>query len=160
MVESNGRKILNKKMSTTNKFLLVLIILLLVVLVGLMSWQKFLGGASSYSAVYLRTGDLYFGRLMQFPSFGLKNVYTISVNQQDPQNPLSIQRFANVFWGPQDYIKINRSEVVWMTELNQSGQLAQLLKTNPQLVPSRGTEQLPPSSITPPPPSSNNSQPK
>jgi len=119
-------------MNKTNKILLVLVILLVIVLAGLIGWQKW-GLKPSYSAVYLRTGDLYFGRLMNFPSFGLKNVYTLQVNQQNQQNPVSIQKFANIFWGPQDFLKINRSEVVWMTKLNPNGQLAQLLKTNPDL---------------------------
>lgn len=119
-------------MNKTNKILLVLVILLVVILAGLIGWQKW-GLKPSYSAVYLRTGDLYFGRLMNFPSFGLKDVYTLQINQQDSQNPVSIQKFANIFWGPQDFLKINRSEVVWMTKLNPNGQLAQLLKTNPDL---------------------------
>ncbi len=119
-------------MSKMNKILLVLVILLVVVLAGLIGWQRW-GLQPSYWAVYLRTGDLYFGKLMNFPSFGLTNVYTLQVNQQNTQNPVSIQKFANIFWGPQDFLKINRSEVVWMTKLNPTGQLSQLLKTNPDL---------------------------
>lgn len=122
-------------MSKANKILLILVIILFLALVGLVVWQKWgkFGFEPSYWAVYLRTGDLYFGKLTQFPYFGLKNVYTFQVNQQDTQNPISIQRFANVFWGPQDFLKINRNEVVWMTKLNSKGQLAELLKTNPDL---------------------------
>ena len=133
-------------MNRTNKILLILVIMLFLVLVGLVVWQKFYT-TPSYWAVYLRTGDLYFGKLMRFPSFGLKNVYTVSVNQQDAQNPISLQRFANVFWGPEDYLKINRDEVVWMTKLKSDGQLAELLKTNPNLLPSpsgASTQQQPP----------------
>lgn len=138
-------------MSKTNKILLILVIILLLVLIGLVVWQKWgkLGFEPSYWAVYLRTGDLYFGKLTQFPSLGLKNVYTFQVNQQNSQNPVSIQRFTSVFWGPQDFLKINRSEVVWMTKLDPNGQLAQLLKTNPTL---QGTPPPP----APPLPSANN----
>lgn len=132
--------VLNNKMSKINKILLVLVIVLVLVLAGLIVWQKW-GTKPAYSAVYLRTGDLYFGKLMTFPSFGLKNVYTISVNQQDQQNPLSIQKFSNVFWGPKDYLKINRSEVVWITELKDESQLVQLIKSNPNLVPQQNSNQ-------------------
>ena len=145
-------------MNKTNKILLVLVIILFLVLVGLVVWQKFYT-TPSYWAVYLRTGDLYFGKLMRFPSFGLKNVYTVSVNQQDAQNPISLQRFANVFWGPEDYLKINRDEVVWMTKLNSDGQLAQLLKTNPNLLSPPSSNQAPqPSSQNPPAPAEESNQ--
>ena len=64
----------------------------------------------------------------------------IQVNQSNQQNPLSIQKFSNVFWGPEDYLKINKSEVVWTANLSSAGQLAQLIKTNPNLVPPAGQQ--------------------
>lgn len=123
-------------MSNANKILLVLVIVLCLVLAGLIVWQKFGTSKPTYWAVYLKSGDLYFGKLIQFPSFGLKNVYTLQVNQQNAENPVSVQKFTNVFWGPEDFLKINRAEVTWMTKLKSDGQLAQLLKTNPSLQPS------------------------
>ncbi len=126
-------------MSKINKVLLAVVIILILVVAALVVWQVGFKSAA-YSAVFLRSGDLYFGELMRFPSFGLKNVYTLSVNPQDAQNPISIQRFKNVFWGPQDWLKINRDEVVWITKLDPAGQLAQLIKTNPDLLPQ---QQLP-----------------
>ncbi len=124
-----------------NKILLAVVIVLVLVVVGILTWNWW--GATSYYAVYLRTGDLYFGQLVRFPSFGLKNIYTIQVNSQNQQNPLSIQKFTNIFWGPEDYMSINRSEVVWTTKLNSTGQLAQLIKNNPNLVPPAGAGQTP-----------------
>jgi len=121
-------------MSKTNKILLVVVIVLLLALIGVVLWQT-VWKSPSYYAVFLRTGDLYFGRLTWFPYFGLKQVYTLQVNTQNPQNPVSIQRFKNVFWGPEDWLKINRNEVVWMTKLNSAGQLAQIIKNNPELLP-------------------------
>lgn len=120
-------------MSKTNKTLLWVVIILAIILIALVLWQV-LFASSSYYAVFLRTGDLYFGQLTKFPSFGLTNVYTIQVTQ-DPQNPLSVQKFSNLFWGPEDYLKINRDEVVWYTELSPTSQLNQLFTTNPNLVP-------------------------
>ena len=46
---------------------------------------------------------------------------------------MSIQKFSNIFWGPEDIIKINRDEVVWTAPLKNEGQLAELLRTNPNL---------------------------
>lgn len=120
-------------MSKINKILLVLVVLLVIVLIGILLWQVL--GSPAYYAVFLRTGDLYFGQLTRFPSFGLKNVYLLQVNQQDQQNPISIQRFTNIFWGPENRLKINRDEVVWITKLNPEGQLARVISANPDLLP-------------------------
>ena len=130
-----------------NKILLVLCIILCLVLAGLIVWQKFGTNKPTYWAIYLKSGDLYFGKLIQFPSFGLKNVYTLQVNQQNAENPVSVQKFTNVFWGPEDFLKINRAEVTWMTKLKSDGQLAQLLKTNPSL--QANPTQTPPPQIPP-----------
>lgn len=94
-------------------------------------------GSGEFHAVYLRTGDLYFGKLMRFPSFGLKQVYTFQVDDKNTETPLSVARFKKVFWGPEDYLQINRDEVVWMTRLDTQGQLAKLLRENPDLIPSQ-----------------------
>ena len=118
-------------MSKINKILLAVVIVLVLLVAGLVVW-KFVGD-SGYYAVYLRTGDLYFGKLMRFPAFGLKQVYTIQINSQNTENPVSIQKFTNVFWGPEDYLKINHNEVVWTTKLSSTSQLVQLVKTNPNL---------------------------
>jgi len=128
-------------MSKTNKVILWVVIVLAVILVALILWQA-LFASSSYYAVLLRTGDIYFGNLTKFPSFGLENVYTLQVTQ-DPENPLSVQKFSNLFWGPEDYLRINRDEVVWYTELSDASQLTQLFTTNPNLVPQQVQQPVP-----------------
>lgn len=129
-------------MRNVNKLLLTVVIVLVVALIAVLAWQVFFRGPSYY-AVYLRTGDLYFGELTTFPHFGLNHVYMIQVNSQDQKNPVSIQKFTNVFWGPEDSIRINRDQVVWYTPLNPDGQLAQLIRNNPNLTPSQGTQPSP-----------------
>jgi hypothetical protein len=126
-------------MNRLNKWLLWVIVVLVVILVILVAWQVFFA-RSQYSAVYLRTGEVYFGKLVRFPYFGLKNVYSIQATG-DQQNPLRIQRFTDSFWGPEDRIKINRDEVVWYTELKNESQLNQLFATNPNLVPQQQAPQ-------------------
>lgn len=122
-------------MTTLNKVLLSIIVILIIVLAGLVVYRGWFS-EPSYYAVYLRTGDLYFGKLQRFPSFGLREVYLLRVNESDAENPFRVQRFKEVFWGPEDYLKINDDEVVWITRLDAQGQLAQLLRENPDLVPS------------------------
>ena len=128
---------------------MVLVVLLLIVLVGVVVWKTVLG-SQPYYAVLLRTGDLYFGQLTRFPSLGLKNVYLLQVNPQNQQNPVSIQKFTNIFWGPEDRIKLNREEVIWITKLNPQGQLAQVIRANPDLLPqAQGGAVGPPSAPAP-----------
>lgn len=136
-------------MSKVSKILLSVIGVLVVVFLVLAVWQIFFAKASYY-AVYTRTGDIYFGKLAKFPSFGLKNVYTLQVNTQDQQNPIRVQKFSDVFWGPEDYLKMNRDQVVWYTKLKSDGQLAQLLAANPNLIPQQPAPQIPPQQQVPP----------
>ena len=136
-----------------NKVLLGIVIILAVILVALVIWQALFTTSPMY-AVYLKTGDIYFGKLVNFPSFGLTDVYTLSVNQQDAQNPDRVQKFSNVFWGPGDFLKINRDEVVWTNQLSSDSQLLQLVKSNPNLLPTtpqgalQGLEQTPPAPVS------------
>ena len=109
-------------MSNTNKLLLGFVIVLVVALLALLVGREWFG-TPSYYAVYLTTGDLYFGELTRFPQFGLKNVYLLQVNRDNAQNPVSVQRFAEIFWGPEDFLKINRDEIVWTTRLDKNSQL-------------------------------------
>jgi len=131
----------------TNKVLLIVVIVLLVLLTVFVVVREIVG-KPTYTAVYLKTGDLYFGKLVRFPYFGLKEPYLLQVNQANQQNPLSVQRFKNVFWGPSDFLKINRSEVVWYTTLRDDSDLAKVFVQNPDLLPQQqpqqqGVQQLP-----------------
>ena len=127
----------------TNKVLLIVIIILLVLLAGFVIIKEVIG-KPTYTAVYLKTGDLYFGKLVRFPYFGLKEPYLLQVNQANQQNPLSVQRFKNVFWGPSDVLKINRSEVVWYTTLRDDSDLAKVFVQNPDLLPQQSAQQQAP----------------
>src|SRR3989344_2900556 len=117
------------------KALVGVVIVLGAVLIALVGYQT-LFAESAYSAVYLRSGDLYFGKIVRFPYFGLKNVYTLQATQ-DPSNPLRIQKFSQIFWGPEDYLRLNREEIVWHTRLRSDSELRKLLEANPNLTQSQ-----------------------
>lgn len=129
-------------MSNINKILLGLIVVIVLALAGLFVWRAW-GTGANYYAVSLKSGELYFGKLSFFPRFKLSNVYLLQVNQQNSQTPVSVQKLTNVFWGPEDYLKINRDEVVWFTKLREDSQLAQLIKTNPDLTAASPQQQIP-----------------
>ncbi len=127
-------------MTKTNIILLIVVVLLIVLSGGILAWKLLVVGPV-YHAVYLTTGDIYFGTLIRFPTFGLKQAYTIQINPENEETPLSVQRFRNVFWGPEDFLRLNREQVVWTAKLDSAGQLAQLITANPDLLPGAQTQQ-------------------
>jgi len=127
-----------------SKKLLIILLIILVVVLGLGIWLgvKILGrenpeAPSKYSAVYLQTGDIYFGELSWFPWPLLKNVWLIqrSVDQQN-QVQLGVVPLKNSFWGPIDKIYLNPREIVFWTYLKKNSQLVKFLD-NPNLLESQ-----------------------
>jgi hypothetical protein len=114
------------------KVLLVLVLVVVAIIVaGLWLGLKFLGpkdpaGPSEYSAVYLTTGDIYFGKLDMFPWPRMKNVWYLQrgVNQQNQQQ-LGLAQLKSAFWGPVDEIYLNPKEIVFWTSLRNDSQVAQ-----------------------------------
>jgi hypothetical protein len=123
------------------KKILIILLIILVIVLGLGIWLgvKILGrenpeAPSKYSAVYLQTGDIYFGELSWFPWPSLKNVWLIqrSVDQQN-QVQLGIVPLKNSFWGPTDKIYLNPKQVVFWTNLRKDSQLVKVLE-NPNIL--------------------------
>ena len=117
-------------MSKLNKILVGVVGILLVALGIVIYWQK-VGFEKPYWAVYLDTGDLYFGKLNKFPKLSLSDVYFLQRNPNDQQNPLSLAKFSQAFWGPEDRVYLNEKNVVWKAKLREDGQVVQFIK-NPQ----------------------------
>jgi len=115
-------------LSAANKLLIFLLVVTLAAL-GYVLWQYQTQAErpETYSAVFMNTGDLYFGRLRLFPSLSLSDVYLLQRNPNDAQNPLSLAKFTNVFWGPTDRLELNRANVVWMTTLDPKSQVIQTI---------------------------------
>ncbi len=128
-------KQLIQSLATANKFLILLLVAALAAL-GYVLWQYQTRAErpETYTAVYMNTGDLYFGRLHLFPSLSLTDVFLLQRNQNDAANPLSLAKFSNVFWGPADRLELNRANVVWMTALDDTSKVLETIramKTNP-----------------------------
>ncbi len=70
-----------------------------------------------YSAVYMVSGDIYFGKLSSFPSLTLADAYTLQRNQ-DEQTPFTLVKFKDAFWGPAGDISLNEDSVLWIAELD------------------------------------------
>jgi hypothetical protein len=118
-------------MSKLNKILLAIVIVLLIALGAVIYWQK--GGfKESYWGVYLNTGDLYFGKLNRFPRLSLSDVWFLQRNPEDSQNPLSLTKFEQAFWSPEDKIYLNNENIVWKTKLKEDSQVVQFIKNPTQ----------------------------
>ena len=98
-----------------------------------------------YYAVYMRTGDIYFGKFKPFARHTLTGVWFVQ-QTNNPQNPLSIQKFENVFWQPKGDLMLNEDEIVWKAPVKDESQVVQIIKqgvvpqqqTNQQQTPSQG----------------------
>ena len=121
-------------MSKLNRVLVIVVLLLIVVLVGVVYWQK-IGWESPYYAVYLNTGDIYFGKLNFFPKFSLSDVWFIQRNPTDQQSaeqsPLSLVKFNQAFWGPEDKMYLNKENVIWTVKLKKDSQVLSFIKNPP-----------------------------
>ncbi len=130
-------------MSKLNKILLVLVVVLLIALGVAIYWQKS-GDNKPYWAIYLNTGDIYFGKVNYFPKFHLSDVWLLQRNPQDSQNPFSILKFDEVAWGPQDAIYVNPENIVWKAKLKEDSEFLKSLK-NPPAPQSQPQSSQPPS---------------
>lgn len=135
-------------MSKLNKVLLVIVIILVVVLGGLIFWQK-VGFEKPYYAVYLSTGDIYFGQLNRFPKLSLSDVWFIQRNANNQQSPLSLVKFEQAFWGPSGTLDINKDDVVWMVKLKPDSQVVNFIK-NPPAPQAQGQQSQQPQSVQQP----------
>jgi len=92
----------------------------------------------SYYAVYLRTGDLYFGHLCKFFSkYTLTNIYFL---QRDEKGELSLQKFEQSAYQPEDKMILNKENIVWFSKIKNESPLIPVLEgkqtPTPTTVPS------------------------
>ena len=109
-----------------NKFYtigLILAIILLGVLVYATLGNKVNTIKNPYSAVFLRTGDMYFGKLSRFPKLTLSDVWYLQVSTQEDQTGFNLAKFSDAVFGPKDKIEINRENVVWISKLADDSQV-------------------------------------
>jgi hypothetical protein len=110
----------------------VIAIVAIVVIVGFAVYkQVLLGGVpTSYSAVYLQTGEMYVGKLSLFPKMALNDAYLVT-RVNDPENPEStsvqLQSAKNFIWSPPTLF-LNREQVIFYGAVGEGSQIAEALK--------------------------------
>ena len=120
-----------------NKLLLINIILLaiiafLAVYVFVFNKNINFERKNPYYAVYLQTGDMYFGKLSRFPKLALSDVWYLQRNIQEEQGGFDLIKFSNAMFGPTDKMEINKENVVWISKLADDSQVVTFIQTAPQ----------------------------
>ncbi len=122
------------KISAKKLFIVLIIVLIIVIvvtsiLVLKLNQKNNIESPSEYAAVYLSTGDIYFGKINKFPHLSLENVWYLQrgVDAQN-QAQMSVVPLKNSFWGPVDKINLNSKQVVWWTYIKNGSQLLEAFK--------------------------------
>ena len=111
-----------------------LLVFVAVLLVGAGVWLgMFLArvqrGTSHYVAVYLTTGEVYFGKLSWFPLPHLDNVWFLSRGLDEQNRPQSsVIALRTLFWKPSDRIYFNPKQVVFVTRLGDQSEITKIFE--------------------------------
>ena len=114
-------------MFSEKKNILFFVIALIIISTAIVYWRQ-KNIEKPYYAVYLENGDIYFGKLSILPYLFLNDVYFLQKNPSDSQNPFSVLKFENAFWGPENKIYINKEKIIWKTRLKDDSQVLTAIK--------------------------------
>lgn len=132
------------RMNRSRGWLWALVVVAIIIVIAVVLWLVGVF-SSSYYAVYLNTGDLYFGSLSPFSST-LTHVWYI---QKDGQSQsLALADFSKVVWGSSGNLELNKDNVVWMTKLASDSKMIPVLKGETP-VPQAGNTSQPTTPVTP-----------
>ncbi|MBU4348484.1 hypothetical protein KJ671_03245 [Patescibacteria group bacterium] len=121
-------------MNRLNKILLISILLLAIVL-AIIIWKPSIFASITdkpYYAVYLLSGDLYFGQMSWCRPSILSDARLIqqAQNVEEGQPDFSLVEFKDVFWGPAGDLKLNKNNVLWISRLSDESQVVKLINAN------------------------------
>ena len=109
------------------KIALIVAIILLIILIYLSFIDKATVIKNPYYAVYLRTGDMYFGKISKFPKFTLSDVWFLQPNL-DEQGGINLIKFDKAIFGPSDKIEINEDNIVWISKLRDESEVVKYIQ--------------------------------
>jgi hypothetical protein len=127
-------------MKISKSLAIVLIVIVAIIFIGVGVWVGIdltaAGGSSSalspYSAVYLSTGDVYFGKLDWSPSPHMEDAWYIQRGTDAKGDPtVGVYPFSQVAWGPSNTIYFNSQQVIFWTRLSATSSVAQLIANPP-----------------------------
>ena len=103
-------------------------LLMVVIAIVIFAVTFFVFMRKSYVAVYLVTGDIYYGRMSYSPRFALENAVFLQ-NGEDGQ--LSLQKLSDAFWKPKGPMYIERDQIVFWTKLDSSSPIVSAIEGLP-----------------------------
>ena len=115
----------------------VLVLLVVLIIAGIWIGMWFTSqlqpvspsGASPYTAVYMTTGDIYFGKYNRFPKPHMTDVWFLQrTTDQSNQQKFGIVPFANAFWGPVDTVNFNENQILFWANLRNDSQIVKVLE--------------------------------
>jgi len=126
--------------SPRRKWLTILIIIIILVAVAwsayhfyfIPQWHK------NYQAVFLTNGQVYFGKLYyensKYPT--LREVFYLQVTQppqplqegQTPPSNINLVKLGGELHGPQDEMKINRDQILFIEDLKSDSRVIQAIQ--------------------------------
>jgi hypothetical protein len=93
----------------------VLIIALSIAGLGVIGCAAFSLFYRPYTAVYLTTGDIYFGKTNLFPCVKIQDPWFL---QRAEDGGLSLEKFSDAVWAPKGGMKISRDQIVFISRLS------------------------------------------
>jgi len=117
-------------MINKDKFIKISLIIA-IILLGALVYVSFLNKIDkqlTYHAVFLNTGDMYFGKLSRFPRLALSDVWYLQVStQENQQTGFNLAKFTNMVFGPKDKMEISKENVVWISKLTDDSQVVSFI---------------------------------
>jgi len=104
---------------------IILIVLASLVVIGIIAGAIFSFVHRPYMAVYLATGDIYFGRVSSFPQVTIQDPWFF---RRAEDGSVSLERFSDAVWMPEDVIKINRDQIVFMARISENSQIIAMME--------------------------------
>jgi hypothetical protein len=111
------------------KIALIFAIILLIILVYFLFIDKTKAVKNSYYAVYLQTGDIYFGKLSRFPKLTLSDAWFLQASI-DGKGNLNLMKYSGAVFGPEDKMEINKENVIWISKLRDDSEVINYIQGN------------------------------
>jgi len=122
-------------------FKIILIVLVSIIVLGVIAGAIFSFVHRPYMAVYLATGDIYFGRTSLFPRVTIQDPWFF---RRAEDGSVSLERFSDAVWMPEDVIKINRDQIVFMARISENSQIIAMMEGR---IDPRQQQQQPPQQL-------------
>jgi cytoskeletal protein RodZ len=122
----------NKKV----KFFSFLVLIIILIAIGVWIGLAFFGShsvdanaPSPYTAVYMTSGDIYFGKLSSFPRLHMTDAWYLErTTDASGKTQVGVAPLTASFWGPVGDIYINGQNVLFYAPIKSGSQLVQAIE--------------------------------